>query len=39
LVPRGGGDPSSDEAEMLRILDENLEAFAEEWVWTEEGAE
>lgn len=33
------GDPSSDEAEMLRLLDENLEAFAEEWVWTEEDAE
>lgn len=38
-IEAAAGDPSSDEAEMLRILDENLEAFAEEWVWTEESAE
>jgi hypothetical protein len=28
-------DPSSDEATMLRSLDEGLEEFAQEWVWEE----
>lgn len=35
-VAEAARDPQSDEAEMLRTLDANLEAFAEEWVWTEE---
>jgi predicted DNA-binding protein len=30
-------DPSSDEAAMLRCLEANLEEFAEEWVWEEDG--
>lgn len=34
---REAADPRSDEAEMLRVLDANLDAFAKEWVW-EEGA-
>jgi predicted DNA-binding protein len=34
---RAARDPRSDEAEMLRILDANLEAFAGEWVWEEDG--
>jgi hypothetical protein len=28
-------DARSDEADMLRLLDANLEDFAEEWVWDE----
>jgi predicted DNA-binding protein len=28
--------PGSDEAEMARFLDANLEDFAKEWVWDED---
>ena len=33
---RSARDPRSDEAEMLRVLDASLEAFAKEWVWEDE---
>lgn len=32
---RAAQDPRSGEAEMLRVLDSNLEDFAKEWVWEE----
>ena len=32
---RAARDPDSDEADILRTLDANLEEFSREWVWEE----